>query len=69
MRHIDIAAGRDYQKAWPHMQPTRLQPPFFSTGLWHFGHGLVWTVSQFTVSDSSLHFLSQRVHISQEQGE
>lgn len=51
------------------MQLTKLQPPFFSTGLWHFGQGLVWTVIQLTVSDSSRHFLVQSSHIQQEQGE
>lgn len=58
-----------YQNACPQIQLTRLQPPFFSTGLWHFGQGFVWTVIQLTVSDSSRHFLAQRSHIKHEQGE
>ena len=38
-------AGRRkaHQNAWPQIQLTKLQPPFFSTGLWHFGHGFVWS--------------------------
>lgn len=51
------------------MQLTRLQPPFFSTGLWHFGQGFVCTVIQLTVSDSSRHFLIQSSHIKHEHGE
>ena len=64
-------AGRRkaHQNARPQIQLTKLQPPFFSTGLWHFGHGFVWTVIQLTVSDSSRHFLAQSSHIRHEQGE
>jgi hypothetical protein len=58
-----------HQNACPHIHATRLQPPFFSTGLWHLGQGLVFTVIQFTDSDSSRHFLIQRSHIMQEHGE
>jgi hypothetical protein len=35
---------------------TRLQPPFFSTGLAHLGQGFVLAVSQWEVSLSSWHF-------------
>lgn len=58
-----------HQNACPQIHATRLQPPFFSTGLWHLGQGLVFTVIQFTVSDSSRHFLIQSSHITQEHGE
>lgn len=51
------------------MQLTKLQPPFFSTGLWHLGQGFVCTVIQLTVSDSSRHFLVHSFHIKHEQGE
>lgn len=36
--------------AWPHLQSTRLQPPFFSTGLPHLGQGLVLAANQLRVS-------------------
>lgn len=42
---------------------TRLHPPFFSTGLPHFGQGLVFAVSQFFVSLSSWHFCFQCFHL------
>lgn len=60
---------KTHQNGCPQIQLTRLQPPFFSTGLWHFGQGFVFTVIQFIVSDSSLHFLVQSSHIRHEQGE
>ena len=42
---------------------TRLQPPFFSTGLPHLGQGLVCAVSQFFVSLSSAHFSRHSRHL------
>ena len=41
----------------PHLQTTRLQPPFFSTWFWHLGQGFVLVLSQLAVSLSSLHRL------------
>ena len=53
---------------WPHLQTTRLQPPFFSTGLVHLGQGLVLAASQLRVSLSPLTFSSHISHILQVQG-
>lgn len=53
----------------PHLHTTRLQPPFFSTGLVHLGHGFVLAASQLRVSLSPLIFSSHICHISQVQGE
>lgn len=58
-----------HQNDCPQKQDTWLQPPFFSTGLRHFGQGFVLIVIQLTVSDSSWHFLDQSSHMRQEQGE
>lgn len=69
MRIYNARRRNAHQNAWPQIQLTKLQPPFFSTGLWHFGQGFVWTVIQLTVSDSSRHFLTQSSHIKHEQGE
>jgi hypothetical protein len=54
---------------WPHLHITRLQPPFFSTGLLHLGQGLVLAASQLRVSLSPLIFSSHMAHIAQVQGE
>jgi hypothetical protein len=40
-----------------------LQPPFFSTALWHWGHSFVCEINQFAVSDSSFAFCCQAVTI------
>lgn len=69
MEEVKLKVHESNQKACPQIHATRLQPPFFSTGLWHLGQGLVFTVIQFTVSDSSRHFLIQSSHIMQEHGE
>ena len=47
----------------PHLQTTRLQPPFFSTWFWHLGQGLVLVFSQFAVSLSSLHLRCHCFHL------
>jgi len=49
--------------ACPQVQTTRLQPPFFSTGLVHLGQGLVLMAIQFLVSLSPVTFSSHRSHI------
>ena len=46
-----------------HLQTTRLQPPFFSTGLPHFGQGLVLAASQLLVSLSSWIFCFHFFHL------
>ena len=45
-----VACPHSQQKAWPQRHSTRLQPPFFSTGLEHLGQGLVLAESQLEVS-------------------
>ena len=51
------------QRAWPQRQETWLQPPFFSTGLPHLGHGFVLAVIQFLFSLSPWILLSQSRHL------
>ena len=46
-----------------HLQTTRLQPPFFSTGLPHLGQGLVLAASQLLVSLSSWIFRFHFFHL------
>lgn len=46
-----------------HLQTTRLQPPFFSTGLPHLGQGLVLAASQLLVSLSSWIFCFHFFHL------
>lgn len=50
-------------QTWRQVHMTRLQPPFFSTGLPHLGQGLVLAVSQFFVSLSSWHFSFHCFHL------
>lgn len=50
---------------WRHLQTTRLQPPFFSTGLPHLGQGLVLAASQLLVSLSSWIFCLHLAHLDQ----
>lgn len=50
---------------WRHLQTTRLQPPFFSTGLPHLGQGLVLAASQLQVSLSSWIFCFHLPHLDQ----
>jgi hypothetical protein len=45
-----------------------LQPPFFSMVEWHFVHSFVLAEIQLLVSESSLHFLSQRLTMGQQHG-
>jgi hypothetical protein len=54
---------------WPQGQVTWLQPPFFSTGLWQLGQGLVLAVTQLAVSLSPCSFSIHMRAISQVQGE
>lgn len=64
-----VAWPHSQQKHWPQVHCTRLQPPFFSTALAHFGHGLVLAVSQWDVSLSSAHFARQDASMEQVAGE
>ena len=50
-------------RTWRQTHMTRLQPPFFSTGLPHLGQGFVCAVSQFFVSLSSWHFSRHSRHL------
>lgn len=49
--------------ACPQWQYTKLQPPFFSTGLLHFGQGLELALIQLCVSLSSTHFRRHFFHL------
>lgn len=60
---IDCMCGLNPTHTCPHLHTTRLQPPFFSTGLLHLGQGLVLMVIQFLVSLSPLIFSSHSSHI------
>jgi len=51
------------ERAWPQRQETWLQPPFFSTGLPHLGHGFVLAVIQFLFSLSPWILLSHSRHL------
>ena len=48
---------------WRHLQTTRLQPPFFSTGFPHLGQGLVLAASQLLVSLASWIFCFHLAHL------
>jgi hypothetical protein len=52
-----------HPSTWPQRQETWLQPPFFSTGLPHFGQGFVLAVSQFLFSLSPRFFCFHCFHL------